>query len=172
MNEIAGNLPRTFISFGPLRKQSKLQETRHTEKSQQLVISSPRAVVETIEIPETDTSPVETMTVLQSAQRGIDIGDNFSLMDVDPVGSVQGSGDSDVNAYCEDRLRSLSESELQILAEVGEELIADFLTGPSSSGGAADVLGFSHGVNSSTPIKRRKLTGQGLLPIEVPPLDP
>ena len=60
------------------------------------------------------------MTVLRSAQPAIDISEGFRNMNADPVGSVQSNGDSAVNAYCQDKLGSLSEGELQTLSEVNE----------------------------------------------------
>ena len=45
-------------------------------------------------------------------------------------GSVGSSGDTDVKVYCEDKLRSLSEGELQTLVCVGEEIIVKILGGP------------------------------------------
>ena len=63
MSEFDGDLQRTLISFRCLEKESKLQGWSKTEENQQLVILPPDAVAERIEIPETDTSPVKTMTV-------------------------------------------------------------------------------------------------------------
>ena len=68
MIEIFGELPRTFMSFCRLEKESKLQGRRQSEENQPLSISSPGAYAEAIKIPEIDTSPVRTMTVLQSVQ--------------------------------------------------------------------------------------------------------
>ena len=141
MRDFVGYLPKFFISFRRLEKQFMLQERRLSEESQQLVISSPGAVAETIENPETDTSPAKTMTVLQSAQLGIDIRERVSHKNIDPVGSVQSRRNSDENAYCEDKLRCSSEDETQTLAEVSEELIAQVLGGPSSFLEAANVFG-------------------------------
>ena len=48
---------------------------------------------------------------------------------VNPEGSDGSSEDTDINVYCEDKLRSLSEAELQTLVEVSEESIAKVLGG-------------------------------------------
>ena len=53
---------------------------------------------------------------------------------------MQKSGDSDVKAYCANKLRCLSEGELQSIAEVGEESIAQIIGGQSSSSGAAVIV--------------------------------
>ena len=42
---------------------------------------------------------------------------------------------------------------------------------PNSIGGAADALRVSHGVNSSTPLKQRELTGRELLPVDIFPVE-
>ena len=123
--------------------------------------SSLGAVAETIEILETDTSPVKTMTVLQSAQPGNDISDGVSDMNVDAADSVQSSGDSVVNAY---KLRFLNDGKLQTLTEVGEKLIAQFLDRPTSSDGAADLLGINQDIISSTPLRPIKSSKRCLLP--------
>ena len=104
------------------------------------MISSPSAIAELIEIPETDTSPVKTIAVLRSAQPGTIIGGRVSNMNAEPMGSVQSSGDSDVKAYCADKLRCLIEGELKSKAEVGQESIAQAPGGQSSSGGAAVIV--------------------------------
>ena len=57
-------------------------------------------------IPETGTSTVKTMTVLQSAKPLIDIGERVSTTDVDLVGSVRNGGESDVNAYRDEKFKS------------------------------------------------------------------
>ena len=45
---------------------------------QQVLISSPSAVAETVEILETDTLPVKTMAVLQSTGPGVHIGEELT----------------------------------------------------------------------------------------------
>ena len=157
MSEFAGNLPQTFIGFRCLEKISITQEKNQTKEDQQLVFSLASAVSEMIEIPECDKLPVETMPVLRSAQPGNTIGKTLRNTKVDRVGSAQSSGYSDVNAYCEDKLWSLSEGELQIIVEVGGESIAQFLCGQISSSGAAMVVqGWSEevfGMRSSCAIQ-------------------
>ena len=44
--------------------------------------------------------------------------------------SVGSSGGTDVNEYCEDKLRSLSEGEVQTVVEVSDESMAKILGGP------------------------------------------
>ena len=61
-------------------------------------------------------------------------------MNFGPVASVQSSGELDVNAYCENKFRSLSQSELQTLGKVGEESITQIHGGPSGSSGAAVLV--------------------------------
>ena len=82
-------------------------------------------------------SPVNTMTVLQSDHLVTDANETTSLsVDrklqeiVKLEGSVGSCGGTDIKVYCEDKLRSLSEGELQTLAEVSEECIAKILGGP------------------------------------------
>ena len=138
MSDFAGNLPRTFKSFLCLEKESKLQGWSQAEKDQQPVISHPIAVADMIEIPGTDTSHVKTTTILRSVQRGINVSEGVRNMSVDAVGSVQSNANSDVNAYCEDKLRSLSQDELQTLAKGREESLAKTLGCLGVSGGVVD----------------------------------
>ena len=70
MSDFAGNLPRTLISFRRLRKKSNLQERCQTGEDQEVVISPPGTSAETVQIPETDTSPKKTMTALLRARPG------------------------------------------------------------------------------------------------------
>ena len=119
-----------------------------------MVISFPVAFAGTIEIPETDTSAVKIMKVLQSAQRGVDIGEEVSLTGVDPVGSVQRSGDSNLKTYCQDKLLSLSDGYLPILAGVGEESVAQRFGRPSCSSGAALIV---HGRNEDVVEERSRM---------------
>ena len=46
-----------------------------------------------------------------------------------------------MSEYCAEKLQSLTEGELQKMTEVAEESIVQILGGPSSSDGAADLLG-------------------------------
>ena len=103
-----------------MEKGSNLQGEGQIKKGQRLVISSSETVADSVEIPETDTSSFKTMTGLQGARPGNDISEGVCQMNVDPVGSVQSSGESEVNAFCEEKFRSLSEGELQTLAKVDE----------------------------------------------------
>ena len=119
-----------------------------------MVISSPGAFAGTIEIPENDTSTVKIMKVLQSAQRGVDIGEEVSLMGVDPVGSVQSTGDSNLKTYCEDKLLSLCDGHLPILVGVGEESVAQRFGRPSGSSAAALIV---HGRNEDAVEERSRM---------------
>ena len=47
-------------------------ERSQTGEDRQLVFSPPGTFTETVQIPETDTSPVKTIMVLQSARPGTD----------------------------------------------------------------------------------------------------
>ena len=123
LSSFVGDLLETFISFRCLEKKSNVQERRKTGEVQQLVIPPQNAVAGAVDILESDTSPVKTMTVLQSAKLGISIGEKVSDMKADPLGSVQFSGDSDVKPYCKDKLRFLSGGDMQTLYEVGEKSI-------------------------------------------------
>ena len=91
------------------------------------MISPPSAIAEAMNNPETDTSPVETMTVFRSAQTGLNISGRLGSMNADPVISMQSSGESNVNDYCANKLLSLSQGELQTTTEVSEESIAQIL---------------------------------------------
>ena len=82
------------------------------------MISSRDTATETVQIPETDTSPVKTMAVLQSAFLGTNTDETTTRsMEglpqevVNPEGFVGSSGDTDLKVYCEDKLRSLGEVE-------------------------------------------------------------
>ena len=137
---IAGNLPRTSISFRCLEKKPNVQERSQTGEDQRLVISPPSTSVEVVQIPETDMSPVKTMMVLQSGRPGTNINETNSQSikrlpreGVSPEGSVESSGGTDVNVYCGDKFRSLIEGEIQTLVEVNEESIAKILVGPFAS---------------------------------------
>ena len=66
-----------------------------------------------------------------------------------------------------EKFRSFAECDLQAQVEVGEESIVQNLDGPSSKGGAADVLGVSPEMNSSTLLKPRELTRRELLPVGI-----
>ena len=137
MSKLAGNLPQTFISFHCLEKNSNAQERSQTGDNQQLLISPSGTSVETVRNSETDASPVKTIMVLQSAPPGTNTNEtNPQSMErvlrevVNLEGSVGSSGGTDVDVYCEDKLRSLSEGEIQTLVEVSEESIAEVLCGP------------------------------------------
>ena len=75
------------------------------------------------EIPKTDSLPVSTLIVLQSACPGLDISEWMSQMSVDSVGSLQSSRVSHVIAFREDKFQFLAEDEMRTLAEVTEESI-------------------------------------------------
>ena len=49
---------------------------------------------------------------------------------VDLKVSVGSSGGTDVNVYCENKLRSLSEGEIQTVVGMSEEFVAKILGGP------------------------------------------
>ena len=96
-----------------------MQEKSQTGKDQQLENPSPGTSAETGQIPESDTSPVKTMTVLQSARPRTNTDEPTSQSVervppevVQPEGSFGSSGDTDVNIYCEDKFRSLSDDEI------------------------------------------------------------
>ena len=99
-----------------------------------MAISSPDTIAETVEILSKHTSPVRTLTVLQSAGLGVNGFETTNRsfgglikQTVNPAGSVASNGDTDIKTYCDDKLQSLSERELQILVEVDEESIAKSL---------------------------------------------
>ena len=70
MIEFAGNLPRTFIGFRCFEKKSNVRETSQYGEDQRVVSSPTSTSAEAVQIPEADTSPVKTMTVLYSAGLG------------------------------------------------------------------------------------------------------
>ena len=137
MSKLAGNLPQTFKSSHCLKKNSNVQERSQTGDNQQLLIFPSGTSVETVRNSETDASHVKTITVLQSAPPGTNTNEtNPQSMErvlrevVNLKGFVGCSGGMDVDVYCEDKLRSLSEGEIQTLVEVSEESIAEVLCGP------------------------------------------
>ena len=85
----------------------------------------PDTAAVTVKFPQTDTSPVKTMTILQNActKANVDATTTQSREGVtqEIVNSVGSGVDSDINVYCEDKLQSPSEGELQTLVEVSEE---------------------------------------------------
>ena len=89
ISEFDDNLPRTFINLRCLKKESKMKRWSQTGEEQQLMVSPRVAVAVMIQIMETDTSPVKTMTVLQSSQLGINISEGVRHMNVDTVGFLQ-----------------------------------------------------------------------------------
>ena len=138
MREFTGNIPQTSINFRCLQKKSNVQEKSQTGEDNRLVVSPPIPSTETVQNLETDTSPVKTMTVLQIALPGTNInGTNSQSKEtvlqeiVNLERSVGSRGGTDVSVYCEDKLRSLSEGEIQTLMEVSEESIAKVLACPT-----------------------------------------
>ena len=112
-SEFAGSLPQTFINFRCLEKKYDVQERIQAVADQLSVIAPPNRVVETVEIPETDTSPVKVMAVLQSTGHGVHNGEDLTQVVIYPASSGQSSGHSDVNALCEDNVQSLNKVELR-----------------------------------------------------------
>ena len=85
------------------------------------------------------------MTLVQKARPGTKTDKTTTLSmervpqeAVQPEGSVGSSDDKDISVYCEDKLRSLSASELQTLVEVSEESSAKILGSLFVSGEIAD----------------------------------
>ena len=114
-----------------------MQEGSQTGEDQRLVISPPGTSAETVQIPEADTSPVKKMTLLHSARPWSDnietISKSMERVPQEVVnlkGSVGSSGVADNNVYCEVKLRSLSESEIQTVVEVIEESMLKMMGGP------------------------------------------
>ena len=77
------------------------------------------------------------MTVLQSARPGFRNNEtnSQSMERVPPEivilkGSVGSSGGTDVNVYCQDKLRSPSDGKMQTVVEVSEESLSKILGGP------------------------------------------
>ena len=104
MSEFTGKLPRTSICFRCLEKKSNLQRRSQTGEDKRLVNSPRSKSAESVQIPKTDTSPVKTMTVLQSARPGtnnIEINsqsvERESQEVVNPEGFVRSSCCTDVN---------------------------------------------------------------------------
>ena len=129
------------------------------------------------------------MTLLQSARPGTNTDETISQsMErvpqevVDPEGSVGSSGDREINVYCEDKLRSLSEGEIQTLVDVSGESIANMWSGPIviervvDESIHVDVVGDSEDGGreylSSTPVKSaggvRNVADSSKLPSESP----
>ena len=104
MSEPAGILPQIVMSFHYLEKKSIVQERDHTREDQQLVTSPPDFADETVRNSETDTSPVKTMTVLQSARPSMNTdGTTTRSMEGrpqkvgNPEGYVGSSGDTNID---------------------------------------------------------------------------
>ena len=91
-SEFAVNSPQTFINFRCSEKESKMQGWSQTDEESAFGSFSPDTVAETIEIPETDTSPLKTITLLQSVQLGIDVSEGVFGSNVDPVSSARSGG--------------------------------------------------------------------------------
>ena len=130
-----------FHKFSLLRKEINLKERSQTGGDQQLAVSP----TVTIQTPEIDTSPVNTMTVFQSARPGTNTNETTTQsMErvpqevVNPRGSVGNNGNTDINLYCENKLQWLNEGDLQTLVKVSEESIAKILGGPNVGEGVVD----------------------------------
>ena len=65
-----------------------MQERGQTGEDQQVLISPLNAVAETVEIPETDTLPVQSMvkTILRSIGPGVRVGEEFTQGENPPCG--------------------------------------------------------------------------------------
>ena len=94
-----------------------------------MISHSDKATAKT-QIPVIEKSPKKTMTVFQSARPGGNTGETttqsierVSQEVVYPEVSLGRGGDTDINVYCEHKLPSFSDGELQTLVEVCEESI-------------------------------------------------
>ena len=84
-----------------------MREESQTGEYQHLVNFPPSTSAETIQIPETNTSSVKTMTVLQSARTGTN-GKETNSQNIKTVpqevlnteGSDGNSGGTDINVFC------------------------------------------------------------------------
>ena len=65
MGEYAGELPRKFISFHCLEKESNVPKDHNTEGAENYPDLSQRSEVEIVVIEETETSPTKSLAVLQ-----------------------------------------------------------------------------------------------------------
>ena len=129
MSEIAGNLPRTFMSFRNLERGTQLHEEERTERDLREQNVSPNVCPERVEVPETDTSPVKTLAILQRActsQRTV----RKSAVDMSELPSRSDDGLS-VSEFCAEEARSFSEAEMSKLVDLGGESVAEM----SSEGG-------------------------------------
>ena len=127
MSEIAGNLPRKFISFCHLSFESsahKFPEERESE--------NPRNVVEkdeanTVEVGETSASPAKCLSGLEDAPVGAEcIGAelghedrNLTMAEKDCVLTSSDDDVEDLSAFVAERLQCLSERSVEKL--IGEE---------------------------------------------------
>ena len=135
-SQIGGNLPRFFTNFRRLEEKPNPQQKSQPRKDQQLVISALKTSAETVQIPERDSSPNNTMTVLTNARPGCNADEITAQMmggvpkEVNnPERSVGSSVNMDFNIYCEEELRWLNEGEIKTLVEVSEESLAKILGG-------------------------------------------
>ena len=64
--EIAGLSPQALKKIRCLEKESNVQQNRQAGEVEQFASCSPDAAAETVSSPETDTSPIKTITRLQS----------------------------------------------------------------------------------------------------------
>ena len=151
MGENAGILLRAFINSQKLERGTQVHVEEQTQGDQRELDVSPNVYPEKKENPEIDMSPAKSLIVFREISYTAQI-ERPRVVESGVVGVSKKSSESDdeviVNGYCSEKLRSLSEGELQTLAEIGEESFEQFLGGLCDNGITVNVKGISHGVNS------------------------
>ena len=123
--------------FSLFRQRIQIARMESSGEDQKLVVFPPLTAAETVQIPEADTWPVKTMTVLQCARPRTNTNKTTTRSMkrvpqgvVTPEGPVGSSGDTDINVWSEHKLRSLSKDKLHTLVEVSGDSTAKTLKGP------------------------------------------
>ena len=156
-----GILLRKFSSFQYFEKRTQLLEEEHTKRNQPEQDDSSNVCPKVVEVPETDTSPAETLNILQGARTNEEAV-NWGAVD---FGERSGHSDDEVSVsgYSAEKLRSFNGSEKDRLGDLKEESGTRFLCEGESQvriarvsaniGEVADVSRVSHAVQILTPVK-------------------
>ena len=127
MSEVAGNLPRTFISFHHLGFNSsphKLPEKRDSENPQNVAEVDE---INTVEVGETSTSPAKDMSFLQNVPMSSEIvtsgvvqkDRDLTVEEKDCVMTSSEEDMDDLNEFVNEKLQFMTEKGLQQLVGDG-----------------------------------------------------
>ena len=148
---------------------------KQTEKNQPEQDVSPSVCPDREEVAETDTSPAKTLKFLQRV-RAKEQGCCIGAIDL-TEGSSCNDDELGVGEYCAKKLQSFNGSDLIRLVGLIDELVSIILGAerlPEDVAcvaiGFKDMIGVSHDVNNSTPLKQIELAKQGFLPVDTPPV--